>query len=238
MTERIRKTKEFLRAKLAESPYFLKFPAKGEYRLEHSFRVARIAGEIARAEQLDEESAVIAGLLHDVSYCREFEGHDDWMNHGRDAARIARPFLEELGLPQNSVEEIAYGIAIHVDGEADFEGTRTPIALTVMDADNIDRFDVYRIYEMMEHVGYSRLRSAEKRAYVHMVLCILERYEKMELATKAATELWRERISYYCVFYRKLLAQLDAGCGYIKTEPLTANPPEGLERLLQLSGHF
>lgn len=238
MTERIQETERFLREKLTESPYFLKFPAKGEYRLEHSFRVARIAGEIARAEDLDEEAAVIAGLLHDVSYCREFEGHDDWMNHGRDASRIARPFLETLGLRESMIREIIYGIAIHVDNEAGFAGERTPFALTVMDADNIDRFDVYRIYEMMEHVGYSRLKTAEKRGYVIMVLEILERYEKMELATRTATALWRERVSYYLAFYRKLLVQLDAGCGLVKAEPLTAKPPEGLERLLQLSGHF
>ena len=238
MTERIRQTEEFLRAKLTESPYFLKYPAKGEYRLEHSFRVARIAGEIAKAENMDEETAVIAGLLHDVSYCREFEGHDDWMNHGRDAARIARPFLEEMGLPSDTVEEIAYGIAIHVDGRSDFEGVRTPLALTVMDADNIDRFDVYRVYEMMEHVGYGRLRAAEKRAYVCTVLETLERYAKMAFATDAGTALWRERIAYYLVFYRKLLAQLDAGCGFMKTKSVTAPPPEGLERLLLLSGQF
>lgn len=238
MTERIRKAEEFLRVKLAESSYFLKYPAKGEYRLEHSFRVARIAGEIARTENMDEETAVIAGLLHDVSYCREFAGHDDWMNHGRDAAQIARPFVESLGLDGDTVQEILYGIAIHVDGRAELAGARTPLALTVMDADNIDRFDVYRIYEMMEHVGYSRLRTAEKQAYAAMVLEVLECYEKMDFATKTATMLWRERISYYHAFYRRLLTQLDAGCGFTKAELLTENPPDGLERLLQLSGHF
>ena len=235
MTERIRKTEEFLRAKLAESPYFIKYPEKGAYRLEHSFRVARIAGEIAQREGMDEEAAVIAGLLHDVSYCREFDGPDDWMNHGRDAARIARPFLEILGLDENIVRNILYGIAIHVDDEADFEGEHTPFALTVGDADNIDRFDVYRLYETLESVGYSKLAAEEKRAHVEKIIRKMDAYLTMEFATAAATALWRQRITYYRDFYLRLLAQLDAGSGYPERERRTAAEPEQLDLLMQLS---
>lgn len=238
MTERIQKIEEFLRRKLGESPYFQTYPEKGEYRLSHSFRVARIAGEIAKAEGMDEEAAIIAGLLHDVSYCREFAGHDDWKNHGRDAARIARPFLKTLGLSADTVEKIAYGIAIHVDDEADFEGERTPFALTVGDADNIDRFDVYRLYETLETVGYSKLATGEKRAHVEKILEKMSEFLKMEFATAAATDLWRQRITYYRDFYRKLQAQLDAGIGYTETERIISPEPNEVEKLMQLSGHF
>lgn len=238
MTERILKTEEFLRNKLAESPYFLKKPEAYPYRLEHSFRVARIAGEIARAEGMDEEAAIIAGLLHDVSYCWEFEGHDDWLDHGREAARIARSFLERLELPGKTVEEICYGIAIHVDDRADFDGVRSAFALTVMDADNIDRFDVYRLYETLESVEYGKLSAGEKRSYVEQVLDRLEQFLGMEFATPAATKLWCERIACYQDFYQRLLAQLNAGRGYCDSEPERGRFSRNIDRLMQLSGHF
>ena len=214
MTERIQKTEEFLREKLAESPFFVKYPEKGAYRLEHSFRVARIAGEIARTEGMDEEAMTIAGLLHDVSYCREFTDHEDWKNHGRDAARIARPFLRTLGLPEETVEAICYGLAIHVDDEADFPGERTPFVLTVGDADNIDRFDAYRIYETLEGRRFSGLSLAEKTACVDETLARLARYAAMSLSTDTATALWRERIGFYRDYYTRLARQLRAGGGF------------------------
>ena len=238
MTDRIRKAETFLREKLTESSYFIKYPEKLDYRIEHSVRVARIAGEIAAAENMDEEAAVIAGLLHDVSYCLEFGDHSGWLDHGRNAARIARPFLESLGLPVDTVEEICYGIAVHVDGKADFEGVATPLALTVTDADNIDRFDAYRLYETLEYAGYSKLPTEEKRAYAETILQKMDDYFRMELATPTATDFWRWRITYYQDFFRRLLSQLDAGTGYLTVERSKAGRVEGLDRLIQLSGHF
>ena len=70
----------------------------------------------------------IACLLHDVSYCRAMLDQDTWKDHGRSSARIARPFLESLGLEPGAVEEMCYGIAIHVDDAADFPGERTAFA--------------------------------------------------------------------------------------------------------------
>ena len=239
MTERVRKTEEFLRRKLAESPFFVKYPEKGDYRLEHSIRVARIAAEIARAEGMDEEAMVIAGLLHDVSYCREFAGHDDWKNHGRDAARIARPFLETLGLSGQAMEDICYGIAIHVDDEADFPGERTAFALTIADADNIDRFDVCRLYETLENVKFSKLTLAEKTAYVEQIEERLTKYLDPPLATAAATKLWRERISFYLDFYRRLHEQLEASTGYLDTRADSHNIKLDInDRMMELSGRF
>ncbi len=239
MTERIQKTEKFLREKFGESPYFLKKPEAGAYRLEHSLRVARIAGEIARAEGMDEETAVIAGLLHDVSYCLEFDGNDDWKNHGRTAARIARPFLQTLGLDGERISEICFGIAIHVDGGADFEGERTPFALTVGDADNIDRFDVYRLYETLENVGYSKLSMAERRSYTEETLERLEKYAQMEFATPAATALWRERIGFYHEFYLRLRAQIAASVGYLEDAPgENSFVPVVNKNLIGLAGQF
>ena len=239
MTERIARTEVFLREKLKESPYFVEHPEAGAYRLEHSFRVARIGAAIARKEGMDEELMTIACLLHDVSYCRAMLDQDSWKEHGRASARIARPFLESLGLEPAAVGEMCYGIAIHVDDAADFPGERTAFAVTVQDADNIDRFDAYRLYETLESMSFSKLSLAEKTAHVERTRQRLEEYRDMPFATAAATELWRERIGFYLDFYRRLGEQFSASAGF--GESLAAAPPGGPppdRRLLCPAGPF
>ena len=128
------KAEAFVKQKFAGSKYFSENPAAREYRLEHTYRVANIGKLIAAREGFDETEMVLACLLHDVSYCETF-GENGWAEHGRRSAKIASPFLRELGLAEDRVNDICYGIAIHVDDKADFPGERTPFALTVGDAD-------------------------------------------------------------------------------------------------------
>ena len=208
-TEMITKTEAFLKETFAVSTYLQNNPTERDYRLEHSYRVANIAKAIAEAEGFDVTYAVIAGLLHDIAYCEEMISREDRMNHGRRSAAIARPFLESLGLSVDAVNEICYGIAIHVDDEADFEWERTPFCETVGDADNIDRFDAYRIYETLEYLGFSKMNLADKREMVASTLDRLTKYKEMKLGTVTAKNLWIQRLDYYIGFYEKLKAQLD-----------------------------
>ena len=208
-TEMIVKTEAFLKDTFAGSSYLQANPTEAAYRLEHSYRVANIAKEIAVAEGFDVTYAVIAGLLHDIAYCEEMQKREDRMNHGRRSATIARPFLESLGLPADAVNEICYGIAIHVDDEADFEWERTPFCETVGDADNIDRFDVYRIYETLEYQSFSKMNLEEKQEKVTSTIDRLTKYKEMKLGTITAKNLWIQRLDYYIGFYEKLKAQLD-----------------------------
>ena len=204
--ELIAKTEAFLKETFAASTYLEANPTQRDYRLEHSYRVANIAKSIAQAEGFDVTYAVIAGLLHDIAYCEEMA---DWKNHGRRSASIARPFLESLGLPADAVNEICYGIAIHVDDEADFEWERTPFVETVGDADNIDRFDVYRIYETLEYNKFSEMPLESKKETVASTIEKLTRFRDMELGTQTAKKLWQQRLDYYIDFYERLRAQLD-----------------------------
>ena len=208
-TEMISKTEAFLKETFTASTYLQANPTERDYRLEHSYRVANIAKAIAEAEGFDVTYAVIAGLLHDIAYCEEMISREDRMNHGRRSAAIARPFLESLGLSVDAVNEICYGIAIHVDDEADFEWERTPFCETVGDADNIDRFDAYRIYETLEYLGFSKMNLADKREKVASTLDRLTKYKEMKLGTVTAKNLWIQRLDYYIGFYEKLKAQLD-----------------------------
>ena len=166
--EMIKITEEFLKQKFDDAVYLNEHPEDKAYRLEHTYRVANIGREIAVREGFDETEMVIACLLHDVAYCEEF-GEDGWMEHGRRSAIIARPFLKGLGIPEDRVKEICYGIAIHVDEKADFPGENTPFALSVGDADNIDRFDAYRIHETLCNDGFLTMDYDEKLEYVKTV---------------------------------------------------------------------
>lgn len=196
-----------MRQKFDGSKYFAAHPEAKAYRLEHTYRVANIAKQIALKEGLDQTEAVIAGLLHDVSYCEAFD-ENGWKKHGRRAAQLARPFLEELGLAQERINDICYGIAIHVDDEADFAGEKTPFALTVSDADNIDRFDAYRIHETLHHEGFLEKSLQEKQDLVEKRLGRLRELMEMPTGTRSAGEIWQERLSFYIAFYEKLSAQL------------------------------
>lgn len=205
--EWIQKTEEFLKRKLEGGAYLTAHPEAKAYRLEHTYRVANIGRRIAQQEGFDETGMVIACLLHDVSYCEEF-GENGWQEHGRRAAQIARPFLTELGLPADQINEICYGIAIHVDDEADFPGERTPFALSVGDADNIDRFDVYRIHEGLCYEGFLEKSWEEKLEYVEKRLARLRELKDLPMGTKTAEAIWSERLSFYISFYEKLVSQL------------------------------
>jgi len=204
----LEKAEALLKESFAQSAYFKEHPSDGEYRLQHSYRVANIGKEIAEKEGFDVTETVIACLLHDISYCMEFQGEEDWLNHGRNAAKIARPFLQELGLKEECINDICYGIAIHVDDKADFDGVRTPFAETIGDADNIDRFDAYRIYETLQKNQFSELSYEEKKEKVTSTLEKLHKYFDMKLGTQTAQEIWKQRLEYYISFYEKLQNQL------------------------------
>lgn len=158
---------------------------------------------------------MIACLLHDVSYAEPLDTEQAWREHGRRSAAIARPFLETLALPEPLIGEMCYGIAIHVDDMADFAGERTPLAVSVGDADNLDRFDVYRIYEALENMRFSKRPLEEKLSHVERMEEKLKRLSALSMETPTATRLWAERISFQRAFCRRLGEQLRIGvcCG-------------------------
>lgn len=213
--EMIKQTEAFLKRKFDAAVYLNAHPDAKAYRLEHSWRVANIARQIAQKEGFDETELVIAGLLHDVSYCEEF-GEDGWIEHGRRAARIARPFLLELGLAADRVDDICYGIAIHVDDEADFPGERTPFALSIGDAGNIDRFDVYRIHETLTGDGFLGMALPQKLQYAEKRLKRLRELLDLPMGTKTAQKLWKSRLLFYSSYYEKLVEQLKSSEGVLE----------------------
>lgn len=201
-------TEQFLKDSFTQSGIWQKDPTAAAYRLEHSYRVANIGRAIARKEAFDETAMVIACLLHDIAYCRELATPEEQRDHGRLSAQIARPFLEELGFDRETVENICYGIAIHVDDVADFEGERTTFAETVSDADNIDRFDAYRLYEGLYYAKFHEMTLQQKRARVERMLRQLQSLKEYKMATESAALMWDEKLNDTIAFYRRLDVQL------------------------------
>ena len=225
--EWIRKTEAFLKEKFDNATEFEQEDLP--YRMEHTYRVANIGREIAAKEGFDETCMVIACLLHDISYYEAFGENrfwPAWKEHGKRSAEIARPFLEELVLPEDRINEICYGIAIHVDDEADFPGERTPFALSVGDADNIDRFDVYRIHETLTGDGFLAMPLPQKLQYAEKRLSRLRELLDLPMGTKTAEELWRSRLSFYISYYEKLAEQLRCSEG-VPEEPRSAPDESG-----------
>lgn len=204
----VKRTEQFLQDTFSNSPYLQAHPTDGEYRIQHSYRVANLAKHIAQQEGLDVTDAVVAGLLHDIAYCEEMPTQEAQRNHGRRSAAIARTFLEQQGLDTQRINTICYAIAIHVDDQADFPWERTAFSETVGDADNLDRFDAYRIYETLEYRSFSSLPLEEKQNMVATSLERLEQLKTLPFGTPTATALWMQRLDYYISFYQKLQDQL------------------------------
>ena len=206
--EIIDRTQAFLREMLGKSEYLRSHREDLDYRLEHSFRVAHIGKEIAEAEGMDVEKMTVACLLHDVGYYMDFADEEDYINHGRVGAAAARPFLEELGYSENDIDEICYGIAIHVDDIAGFDGERTVFALTIGDADNIDRFGPYRLYETMLRSGFEGLSLEKKNDFLDKRLGYIGKLKEVGFATKTAEKMWQDRLDFQEEFYSRLKKQI------------------------------
>lgn len=130
------------------------------------------------------------------------------INHGRTSAKIAREFLEDFEMSDDRVNEICYSIAIHVDNKSDFQWEPISFSQVVSDADNIVRFDAYRIYETLQHNKYDEKSSTDKKTFVEESLKRLNKYLDMPFGTKTATQLWKTRLEFYISYYGRLQDQL------------------------------
>lgn len=182
--------------------------AARSYRFRHTLRVAELGRRIARAEGLSEDALVVGCLLHDLAYSEVMPDEAAWRGHGRRSAALARPFVETLALPDADREALLFGIAIHVDDVSGFPGERSPLACSIGDCDNLDRFDVYRVYEQLERVGFSTLDVDAQRAFVAKAQAHLRHCENAPVSTATARALWQDRLAFQNEFYRRLSAQL------------------------------
>jgi uncharacterized protein len=100
----------------------------------HSARVGRIARHIARQEGLDEEPALLAGLLHDIGKFARGGYHEDDVAEEEEAARITQGILSET-VYEKWVPTISEAIlSLYREDEAVSDTGRV-----VYDADRLDK---------------------------------------------------------------------------------------------------
>lgn len=205
-TDRIEKTRQFLQDKLFANLKGSDYDK--QYRYEHSMRVANAGATIAKAEGFDIEAMIIACLLHDISYSEPFASKEDWLAHGRNSEKISRPFLKELGFEGSLLEDMCYGIAMHADGNAGYEGTATPFALTIGEADDVDRYDAYRTYEILASNDYKDKSNEEKLDFLHQGYNLLEYRRNCTFGTETAKKIIVDLCNEREKFYRSLEEQI------------------------------
>ncbi|QIK69830.1 HD domain-containing protein [Erysipelothrix sp. HDW6C] len=206
--ERILKAQEYLKYTFDNSSYLSAKPKEYAYRYEHTLRVAHWGQRIAEEASLDVEAVVVGCLLHDISYCEEMVDDVDRKNHGRRSAALAEPFIRSLNFDEGVAHAVLYGIASHVDGVAELNGEPSVLSDTISDADNLDRMDVYRIYESLEYAQFSSLSLDEKLKYCEERLARIEKFLTLEFATSYATTIMHEEIRVMKSFFLGLQKQL------------------------------
>jgi putative nucleotidyltransferase with HDIG domain len=175
-----------------------------EYRWLHTLRVSNIGYKLARAEGANIELAVAGCLLHDIASLRP-ENPEDIYDHGRVGAQLVRPRLPEFGYSSDETENICYSVAAHADGNAGYDYSNTLEAKIVSDADNIDRFDAYRMLEFCQpHMGdFEKLVGAVKER-----LTRLEGYRSRRvMETETGHDLFNQKLDMQILIYKALIEQ-------------------------------
>ena len=95
-----------------------------------------------------------------------------------------------------------------MDGDAGFAGEETKFALSVSDADNIERFDSYRIHETLVTEGFLSLTPKEKEEYTRKKLEFAEQMRSIHCATDTAEAMWKEIADRYEEFFARLNTQM------------------------------
>jgi len=180
------------------------------YRYEHSLRVAHIARRIAEQEGQDVLIATIGAILHDVG---KFDT-DVNADHGRVSADVAMGWLRTSGLTDKQIKDIHYCIAVHVDGKAGYEYENIPEADTVSDADNIDRFGVYRIYQTLQWDKADTTKALDLAAKYRERNPKLKHFkETYQLSTPTANRMFQDNLQIQVDFFDRLVIELQQTLG-------------------------
>lgn len=175
--------------------------SRSNYRWEHTLRVTHYGKQIAEAEGANAELCAAGCLLHDT----EWAYGSEYKNHGRNAARVIRPFLQETGYSDEEVEAICYAVAVHVDGSAGYEHEHTLEARVVSDADNVDRFGAYRVLLTCKD------QMDDYNALAETLQARVERLDELltqdVLETPTGNRMFHDQVRLQLDFFRALLKE-------------------------------
>ena len=176
-----------------------------DYRWQHTLRVTHYGIQIAQEEGASIELVAAACLLHDSEWFQKEQAQSDDRGHGRYAAGMIRPFLEQIGYTPQEVDSICYSVAVHVDGDAGYAHGTTLEASVVSDADNIDRFGALRA------VLYCIDTLDDYPALINKLTQRLQRLEdyrqRQVMGTATGNRLFNEKLDLQIDFFKKLVAE-------------------------------
>lgn len=165
---------------------------------------------IAQRSDLNEEALVVGCLLHDISYVEEMKNGSAHVNHGRRSAEICEQFVKSLDFSTDVKNDILYGIQIHVDGKPNknMNWHNSTFAESISDADNLDRYDVYRIYDSLQYDKFSDKLNSDKIKYCQDQILRIRKNKSASLATTTATNEFHKELNFSEKFYERMLEQM------------------------------
>lgn len=203
------KALKFLEESFNKSPRYKNNPTLGKEKVEHSLRVSHYASIIAKKEGLDEETLVLGGILHDISYGNLFEEMSpDWYDHGRNATLMSKAFIEGLPLTEKQKEDILYAIAIHVDFKSNVKGETNILTLSLTDADILDQFSPFRLYDALHKNDFFKMTLNEQNDFCHKQIKRLKERATHKFVTKIAKALCEKMLSFHLSFYESKLQEI------------------------------
>lgn len=103
---------------------------------DHAVLTAKYANRLAKPyKHINRRVLEAACILHDIGRINIDEGHPE------ESARIAKPFLEKIGLVEKEVEAITHAVEIHAKER--INEARTIEAKLLFDADKLQILSVY-----------------------------------------------------------------------------------------------
>ncbi|MDP2861110.1 MAG: HD domain-containing protein, partial [bacterium] len=106
MADKIEEVKKFAEKHLADN-------GDSAHNIEHVMRVYNLAVRLAEGENVDLDVIKIAVLLHDIGGDKEVGDPSGKTDHAVESAKLARPFLEKIGLPGKKIKHVLDCIISH-----------------------------------------------------------------------------------------------------------------------------
>ncbi|MGQ9565055.1 MAG: HD domain-containing protein [Candidatus Bathyarchaeales archaeon] len=180
----------------------------------HVERVYNLALRIAREENADVDVVKAAVLLHDVARAMEDEGKID--DHATEGAKIARKILEEVGFPEEKIDQVIHCIEVHRFKKGMKASTLE--AKILQDADRLDIIGAVGIARVFTRGGWSnkpihdpaikpkeRYDGKSETSVNHIYEKILK--VKGTFNTKTARKIAKERHRFVETFLERLLKE-------------------------------
>ena len=187
--ERIQAAKQYVKTLFADR-------ADG-HDVEHTLRVYSNAMRIAQAEGLcDLEIVGLSALLHDAD--------DDKLFHTENNAN-ARMFLEEIGIPQDQIDQICRVINAVSFSKNRGKHPETLEGKIVQDADRLDAIGAVGIARTFSYGGHKGRSLTDTVQHFHDKLLLL----KDEMNTETAKQMAESRHQFLITFLKELEKELD-----------------------------